>query len=103
MQSRVVLYHSNVEEKCQKFILDAEYLIVSNNSKDNEWLGTGMYFWDNFGNASWWNKKQSSKNAAVSYKIVKANVNLEKLLDLTDYQVYSKLSDLWAGNEINVT
>ena len=44
MESKAILYHSNKKYKCKKFISQSDYLIVSENDKDDIWLGKGMYF-----------------------------------------------------------
>lgn len=95
MESKAILYHSNKKEECEKFILQEDYLITSENSRDDIWLGKGMYFWDNMGNANWWNKKQCYRNPDTEYAIVVANAKLNELLDLTDFDIYMKLEELW--------
>lgn len=55
MESKAILYHSNTKEECDTFISQENYLIESKNAYDDKWLGYGMYFWDNKGNAVWWN------------------------------------------------
>lgn len=52
MESRIIIYHSDEEEKCKEFVDNENVLILSGNSKDDIWLGKGMYFWDNIGNAN---------------------------------------------------
>ena len=94
MESKVILYHSNREEECNKFITE-EYLALSENPKDDIWLGKGMYFWDNRGNAEWWNKKQCKRNSGVVFTIVAANAELDEMLDLTDFDIYMKLEEFW--------
>lgn len=95
MEAKAILYHSNKKEKCKNFISNTEYLISSGNSKDDKWLGKGMYFWDNKGNAHWWNSKQSKRNPQDEFVIVAVNVALNRMLDLTDYEIYKKLEELW--------
>lgn len=95
MESKIVLYHSDEEKKCSEFIKEENKLLVSGNSKDDIWLGKGMYFWDNKGNVKWWKRKQSSRHSDTKYSIVIANAVLDKLLDLTDYDVYTMLDQLW--------
>lgn len=56
MESKIILFHSDEENKCKRFVYEESSLIVSINSKDDIWLGKGMYFRDNIGNANWWNK-----------------------------------------------
>lgn len=69
--------------------------ILSGNSKDDIWLGKGMYFWDNRGNANWWKRKQCDKHPNAKYSIVAVNAILDNLLYLTDYDIYMKLDELW--------
>lgn len=95
MESKIILYHSNEEEKCKEFVAKEGSLILSENSKDDIWLGVGMYFWDNIGNANWWKQKQCNRHPLAKYCIAIANVNLNNMLDLTDYEVYMKLEELW--------
>ncbi|MCD8221830.1 MAG: hypothetical protein LUD07_06505 [Clostridiales bacterium] len=95
MESKAILYHSNKEDECKRFISEKDYLIVSKNNKDDIWLGKGMYFWDNRGNVDWWNKKQVKRHPEDIFSIIVANVNLEGLLDLTDIEIYEKLEELW--------
>ena len=95
MESKIVLYHSDNENRCKEFIAKENTLILSENSKDDIWLGKGMYFWDNRGNAKWWKRKQCNRNPDTKYCIVAANVALDNLLDLTDYDVYMSLNKLW--------
>ena len=94
MESKIILFHSDEESKCKKFIEEENSLIISENSKDDIWLGKGMYFWDNKGNANWWKDKQESRNKDKRYSIVIVNAVLDKLLDLTDFEVYMKMEEL---------
>ena len=52
----IKVYHCNSEEKCNDFIIRKK-LLESNHPYDSFWLGKGMYFWDNLGNAKYWRKK----------------------------------------------
>ena len=94
MEAKAILYHSNKEDECKKFISKKDYLILSKNSKDDIWLGKGMYFWDNRGNANWWNQKQSRRKPNEVYSIAVVNADLCELLDLTDFDIYMKLEEL---------
>lgn len=98
MEAKAILYHSNEESKCKEFLSNDGFLIVSNNRYDDIWLGSGMYFWDNLGNAKWWKSKQMQRNGSKIYTIVATNVVLERLLDLTDIDITEKFNELW--NEV---
>lgn len=95
MESKIVLYHSNEEKRCKDFVNKNNELILSENLKDDIWLGKGMYFWDNRGNAKEWKCRQCRRNPNTKYCIVVANVVSDKLLDLTDVDVYKELDELW--------
>lgn len=69
-------YHANDKERCSRFIDDESFLIIDD--KDTDFLGTGMYFWEHQSRAEWW-LKENKKEA-----IVKAELDLSKMLDLTD-------------------
>lgn len=95
MESKIILYHSNEKEKCKEFVNKENTLIISKNLRDDIWLGKGMYFWDNIGNAKWWHRKQSNRYPEKKYCITIANATLNKLLDLTNYEIYMSLDKLW--------
>ena len=95
MEAKAILYHSNEAEKCDMFIAKTDYLIESQNLKDDKWLGTGMYFWDNLGNAKWWNEKQKEKHIEKQYSIVAVNADLTNILDLTDKDICDATEKLW--------
>ena len=49
--SKIYLYHCNTKNKCKNFLNNVLKLIESNHKYDDYWLGRGMYYWDNLGNA----------------------------------------------------
>lgn len=88
------LFHANDEKRCRQFLEEDDYLIIS--EEDGVWLGSGMYFWDNLGNAKYWrNEKTRKKFSCGKLSIVKANVSLEKCLDLTDDDVLDFVMRCW--------
>lgn len=74
-------YHANDRNRCNKFITEKDFLIISEN--DVDFLGTGMYFWEHQSKAEWWLKEKDKES------IVSAKVNLETVLDLTDEEKLS--------------
>ena len=72
LESNLVLYHCNDEKRCLKFLDSDTYMIISN--EDGRWLGQGMYFWDNYGNAKYWEKVKQRKDIDKKYLIVKASI-----------------------------
>ncbi|WP_180542255.1 hypothetical protein [Staphylococcus haemolyticus] len=82
-KERITGYHSNMESKIIKF--QNKELPLLESLEDGYWLGKGMYFWDNYGNAQYWQRKVNGR------KIVKVILSLENLLDLTDKNHLRKL------------
>ena len=66
----IKVYHCNSEEKCNDFIIRKK-LLESNHPYDSFWLGKGMYFWDNLGNAKYWRKEKLKKNKSQNLNINK--------------------------------
>ncbi|NFE74682.1 hypothetical protein FC758_12335 [Clostridium botulinum] len=94
MRTNSVGYHVNDKERCLKFIEDKDYLIIS---KDVFWLGYGMYFWDNAGNAKYWIKQKEHKDKSKKYACTKSNIYTDEefLLDLTDDEIKLLVKKLW--------
>ncbi len=92
-EANIVLYHCNDEKRCQRFLKSDTYMIIS--PEDGDWLGQGMYFWDNLGNAKYWEYNKQRKAPDVKHLIIKARVSLENVLDLTDIEVCKSLDNLW--------
>jgi hypothetical protein len=65
----IKVYHCNLSEKCNEFISENK-LLESNHPYDSLWLGKGMYFWDNFGNAKYWKNEKLKKDKTKNFKIV---------------------------------
>lgn len=84
----VELYHCNYESRVESFFKHKE-LRISHHKDDSEWGGTGMYFWDNEGNAEYW-KKQKDGKADIFRCYVKFDARND-LLDLTDLNVEKRL------------
>ncbi|MBC3900979.1 hypothetical protein GH811_15285 [Acetobacterium malicum] len=95
MKPNVLGYHCNDIERCERFVHEKGYLIWSDEKVDEQWLGKGMYFWDNLSNANYWKNQKKKRNPDGDHRIVSAYVNLEKFLDLTDKQVYDGVERYW--------
>ncbi len=83
----IKVYHSNYKDKCLAFINGDDKIIVSNG--DKEYLGTGIYFWDNFRQAIFW--KDNKKNNDDESIIISAEINLLNMMDLSDTIMLDKL------------
>lgn len=94
------VYHCNSEEKCNDFIIKKK-LLESNHPYDSFWLGKGMYFWDNLGNAKYWKKKKLKRDETQNLKIVSCFVSLEKMLDLTDDEEIKVVEKIWQTLDLN--
>lgn len=93
LKPNIIAYHVNDLRRCEKFISDLKYLIVS---KDKYWLGSGMYFWDNVNNANYWmHKKKSQCKDNTVFKRVECNLLIEYTLDLTDRETVNIIENLW--------
>ena len=90
-KSNVDVYHANDRLKVENFLKTNELII----SKDTNWLGSGMYFWDNLSNAKYWKNEKLRKNETIDIKIIKGKIFLEKLLDLTDEETVKKIDKTW--------
>ncbi len=91
MIPNIIGYHTNSKEKCERYINEGIFI----ESKDIKWLGCGMYFWDNISNAIYWREEKIRKMEAAELLIIKANVLIEELLDLTDLQVLEFINQMW--------
>ena len=97
MKSGIILklqfkvYHSNTPEKIHEFISDNSYMIISEHAYDDNWCGKGMYFWDNKGNANFWqtHRKDETK-IACCFLIIAEN----EFLDLSDHDIAEGMQKL---------
>ena len=87
----VNVYHANDRLKVENFLETNELII----SKDTNWLGKGMYFWDNLSNARYWKNEKLRKKETTDIKIIKGTIFLEKMLDLTDEEPVRYINDIW--------
>lgn len=89
MKNVISLYHTNFESSISLF-KETKELKVSSHADDKEWGGTGMYFWDNTGNAKYWYYQKKKINTASPIEITKCHVEFDvdnDILDLTNYYV----------------
>ena len=86
-------FHANDKIRCEKFLSDYNYLIISN---DTDFLGNGMYFWEQQSRAEWW-LKEKLKDVIVSAEII-----TDAMLDLNDPDVCLKIQHLYEriGNAV---
>jgi len=89
---RIIGYHCNDKYRCEDFLNDFKMI----NSEDEQYLGTGMYFWDNYSNAEYWLSKKKTKHQEIEeWYIVSALIKILMLLDLTDKEQSYMLDGLW--------
>jgi len=91
MIPNIIGYHTNAPEKCIDF-LNNDCIIES---IDKHWLGNGMYFWDNLGNAHYWANEKKRKDNLPKVYIIRANIVVDQMLDLTDNDIINKINDIW--------
>lgn len=77
-------YHGTVGENIDSILQDILKNGFKISSKNNEWLGKGIYFFDNINNAHWWNN--SHKKKKLNKGIIKAEIfsEIKHFLDLDD-------------------
>ena len=73
----IPLYHVDLKEN-NKLFVEGENIPGSN--EDGEWGGKGLYLWDNFKNAKYW--QNDSANASIVKTVLK--VRESELLDLSE-------------------
>ncbi|WP_101698486.1 hypothetical protein [Clostridium minihomine] len=79
-------YHNTSLENAYN-IISEKYFYLS--KKNTEWLGCGIYFWDEYDNAVWWSTKQKNPSHAIIIACIKANSS--KFLDLDQQENMDKL------------
>lgn len=85
-------HYSGDYQRCKDFV-DYHELIIA--SGDSQWLGRGMYFWDNYGNALSWRRYKGGDSIPVERCIVTADISMDdSVLDLTDEITQGKLTKL---------
>jgi len=79
---KAIGYHGCVEAVAEK--IGSDGVDAWDESKAG-WLGPGIYFWDNDrGTGLWWAKHVCDKNEGESPALIKALINLDGALDLTN-------------------
>lgn len=92
MLANIKGYHANNYDKTRAFVDRGELAF----SEDTDYLGYGMYFWDNISNAKYWAKQKIKKDRLRYCYISTANVIVEEpILDLTDKNTLRLIRDLW--------
>lgn len=91
--TNTLLYHCNDKKRSMRFLSSDTYMIISR--EDGKWLGQGMYFWDNLGNAMYWKGEKQRRQPEEDFVIVLARVSTEKLLDLSDPDICDSICKIW--------
>lgn len=89
-------FHANDSGRCKAFLNRDPHSFIAANDKD--WLGKGMYFWDNCANAVWW-RSEKIRKGCVEVWIIKAQIDLANLLDTLDDDIMRILQRLWLEAE----
>lgn len=84
------LYHVDTLERINDYINDEIFL---DSKEDGDWLGSGMYFWDNIANSKYWFAKRVRDDSTLDYGTVKVQQKFkeDELLDLTDVEIMGKV------------
>ncbi|PKM84567.1 MAG: hypothetical protein CVU86_06365 [Firmicutes bacterium HGW-Firmicutes-11] len=93
MGNNIKGYHIHNYEKCVCFMESNELTV----SKDKEYLGCGMYFWDNHSNAMFWlgERRQQEGNRHRRLCLITCNINIDYMLDLTDNEIVKGIIEAW--------
>lgn len=92
----IVGYHVNTKNKCESFLKDTSQLALS---YDTQYLGKGMYFWDNTANSKYWLNKRKRDNNVETYWVIKNGISLDALLDLCNANVRKRIDKLVAKDK----
>lgn len=111
MEEKITLYHVNDIEKVDYFFRENK-LIVSKHKSDNSYVGKGMYFWNNRGNADYWANQKNNyylnkfgKKKDLCLVVISSVYNSSELMDLTDSQQefeYKKIIDSFSKAGKNI-
>lgn len=91
---RVPLFHVGISrsiEELKNGIFDSS---VSSNSGNKNWLGKGIYFWDNEGNAKYWYNHKKSEPVKIACVPLRLNDSIN-YGDFTDYNQLSFFDKAW--------
>jgi hypothetical protein len=94
MIPNIIVFHTNTKDKIEKFVSDKEMIYY----EDKHYLGNGMYFWDNEGNAKYWANKKLKENKGIISEVYISKANLlldETILDLTNVEIIKLVRTLW--------
>lgn len=94
MDQVITLYHTNSPEICNDFLNNKIQLYVSDQN-GGQWLGAGMYFWDNLSNARYWGNQKLKRISQCHIICVNVQFDRSNLLDLTDLETSDYIIELW--------
>lgn len=87
-------YHKAPAQKAKDIVSKNEFPI-SHDKKDHErymWLGEGIYFWQSFRDALWWNKDDYQFGAIISAKM---RCDSKEYLDLDNHEEMDQLVEYY--------
>ena len=91
-RSNLIIGFHGCDEKVQKSLLNQPNKIQGSD-KPYDWLGHGMYFWENnFERALQWAKDKERKGKIVKAAVVGAVISLDYCFDLTDTNFINQLT-----------
>lgn len=87
------LFHVSSHENINDFLRNKQ-IRLSNHPYDDKWLGCGMYFWDNLGNANFWKLEKEKKSIDCTILKCPAFIEEDDLLDLTDNDILNTYEEI---------
>lgn len=84
-------YHGTTQDKADVIVRAQTFL---DSSKDNEWLGAGVYFFAYLGHAKWWVAAKRYRGTETSILKSCLEYTDEQLLDLDDPEQLKKVNEV---------
>ncbi|WP_454206204.1 hypothetical protein [Peptoniphilus sp. Marseille-Q6390] len=94
MDNIISLFHCNEDTTINVVMLNINEIDLLRSFGNKDWLGTGIYFWDNLGNAKYWKRDKERKDKEKKYSILRVGVCLDNALNLTDPDVGKQFNNI---------
>lgn len=95
LEWRIPLFHVGTSESIEELKKEIFDSSISNNSGNKNWLGKGIYFWDNKGNAKYWYDQKKSDPVKIACVPLRLNDSVN-YVDFTDCNQLISFDKLWA-------
>lgn len=89
--NRICGYHGTTTLRANEIIRKQDFV---DSARDNDWLGTGVYFFAYIGHAKWWIEAERYQKRDTCILSANLEYRTEQLLDLDDPEVLSVVEDV---------